>query len=40
MPSGSELAVLDDRGEVYLRGRAALSDSEEDELDVGEDAGQ
>jgi hypothetical protein len=38
--AGSQLAVLEDRSEVSLCGRAAVPDSDKDELDVGEDAGQ
>ena len=38
--AGSELAVLDARGEVSVCERAAVPDSAEDELDVGEHAGQ
>ena len=38
--AGSQLAVLHARSEVSLCERAAVPDSAEDELDVGEHAGQ
>jgi hypothetical protein len=38
--AGSGLAVLDARSEVSLREGAAVADSAENQLDVGEHAGQ